>query len=154
VIERNRVEQFGGDVTVKDVSVDEKLERYALHLAAALQPGEAKLTMDFTGTLNDKLWYRCLNYFLFAERCSGFYRSTYEVDGQKRVIATTQFEAVDARKAFPCWDEPSFKATFAVTLDIPNDMTALSNMDPIDIKEQGPLVLQSLRPSTCSYSNV
>ena len=55
------------------------------------------------GTLNDKL--------------RGFYRSTFtDDDGVERVIATTQFEATDARRAFPCWDEPDCKAVFAITL--------------------------------------
>ena len=48
----------------------------------------------------------------------GFYRSQYEVDGVKKLMATTQFEATDARRAFPCWDEPALKATFAFTLTV------------------------------------
>ena len=44
-----------------------------------------------------------------------------------QVIATTQFEATDARRAFPCWDEPDFKAVFAVTLVVADDLLAVSN---------------------------
>lgn len=58
----------------------------------------------------------------------GFYRSQYVVDGVKKTMATTQFEACDARRAFPCWDEPACKATFAFTLTVPEHMTAVSNM--------------------------
>ena len=74
------------------------------------------LDIKFTGILNDRLL--------------GFYRSKYtDPDGNEKYLATTQFEATDARRAFPCWDEPERKATFDVTLIIPNDLTALSNMD-------------------------
>lgn len=48
--------------------------------------------MSFIGVLNDKM--------------CGFYNSTYTEDGEKKQMATTQFEATDARRAFPCWDEP------------------------------------------------
>src|SRR5690606_33692941 len=55
-------------------------------------------------------------------------RSTFtDRDGVEQVIATTQFQATDARRAFPCWDEPEAKAVFAVTLVVDEDLTALSN---------------------------
>jgi aminopeptidase N len=62
----------------------------------------------------------------------GFYRSSYKsLDDEDRIMATTQFEATDARRAFPCWDEPSFKATYSVTLHVPvisgRSIVALSN---------------------------
>src|SRR5207245_10450149 len=47
--------------------------------------------------------------------------------GEARLMAATQFEATDARRAFPCWDEPAFKAVFAVTLVIDPKLTAVSN---------------------------
>src|SRR5262249_16135910 len=58
----------------------------------------------------------------------GFYRSTFVAeDGSEQVIAVTQFESTDARRAFPCWDEPEFKASFAVSLVVDDKLTALSN---------------------------
>ncbi|XP_043498879.1 thyrotropin-releasing hormone-degrading ectoenzyme-like [Polistes fuscatus] len=69
----------------------------------------------FTGIINDQL--------------TGFYRSSYTNDyGEKVWLATTQFQATHARQAFPCWDEPSLKATFNVSIKHRTNYTALSNM--------------------------
>jgi puromycin-sensitive aminopeptidase len=96
------------------VDLDEPRERATIVLAETAGPGEWQLELTFTGILNDKL--------------AGFYRSTFkDADGNERVIATTQFESTDARRAFPCWDEPDFKAAFGVTLVVDPDLTALSN---------------------------
>jgi puromycin-sensitive aminopeptidase len=81
----------------------------------------AVLDMEFTGELNDKM--------------KGFYRSKYFTSsGEERYAGVTQFEATDARRCFPCWDEPAIKATFDITLVIPQDRVGLSNM-PV-IKEE------------------
>ncbi|HEY9676725.1 MAG TPA: M1 family metallopeptidase [Drouetiella sp.] len=96
------------------VRLDEENERVILTFAEPLEAGSWKLSMKFKGILNDKL--------------HGFYRSTYkDADGQTKVIATTQFEATDARRAFPCWDEPDFKAVYRVTLIVERHLTAISN---------------------------
>lgn len=72
------------------------------------------LSVEFSGILNDQM--------------HGFYRSFYEgVDGKRHVMATTQFEATDARRAFPCFDEPALKASFQLTVTIPSNLTAISN---------------------------
>eukprot|EP00607_Mallomonas_marina_P001471 CAMPEP_0182426326 /NCGR_PEP_ID=MMETSP1167-20130531/12807_1 /TAXON_ID=2988 /ORGANISM="Mallomonas Sp, Strain CCMP3275" /LENGTH=769 /DNA_ID=CAMNT_0024607665 /DNA_START=333 /DNA_END=2642 /DNA_ORIENTATION=+ len=63
---------------------------------------------------------------------AGYYKSGYvDADGKKKIMSNTQFEALDARRAFPCWDEPAVKATFSVSLTIPSGLTALSNMPDI-----------------------
>jgi puromycin-sensitive aminopeptidase len=96
------------------VTYDAETERARLALATTVEPGAWTLHARFRGILNDKL--------------TGFYRSTFTDDaGDEQVIATTQFEATHARKAFPCWDEPDFKAVFSVTLVVPEGLTALSN---------------------------
>jgi puromycin-sensitive aminopeptidase len=96
------------------VALDSEAERATLTLAAELPPGPAVVSLRFRGLLNDKL--------------RGFYRSTFTDDaGAERVIATTQFEATDARRAFPCWDEPDCKATFAITLIVDEALQAVSN---------------------------
>ena len=58
----------------------------------------------------------------------GYYRSQYtSAEGEERERATNQLEATDARRAFPCWDDPAVKAVFQVTLVIPSDLVAISN---------------------------
>ena len=105
-------------------STDEAAERATVALAQELPAGDATLAFEFTGTLNDQL--------------RGFYRSQYAgPDGSDRYLATTQFEATDARRAFPCWDEPEAKAVFDVTLVIPDDLVAVSNM-PVASETAGP----------------
>lgn len=58
---------------------------------------------------------------------AGFYKSKYLEENEEKYMLSTQFEATDARRAFPCFDEPSYKAVFKVTLELPQEWTALSN---------------------------
>ena len=96
------------------VAIDDQAERATLTFDRPLPPGEATLHLRFRGVLNDKL--------------RGFYRSTFvDEDGVERALAATQMEATDARRAFPCWDEPDAKAVFGVTLVVPDDLLAISN---------------------------
>ena len=65
---------------------------------------------------------------MLNDKLHGFYRSLYKgADGQDKPLASTQFESTDARRAFPCWDEPAFKAVYQVTLVIDEKLTAISN---------------------------
>ncbi|CCF58309.1 hypothetical protein KAFR_0E01550 [Kazachstania africana CBS 2517] len=75
------------------------------------------LDIDYTGELNDNM--------------AGFYRAKYEdkKTGETKYMATTQMEPTDARRAFPCFDEPNLKATFDITLVSEPKLTHLSNMD-------------------------
>ena len=52
-------------------------------------------------------------------------------------MAATQFESTDARRSFPCWDEPAIKASFDVTLIVPSDLAAISNTEPVSSTENG-----------------
>ena len=104
----------GGAVAASRIETDEDAETTTLSFDHDLPSGTAILHLQFTGTLNDQL--------------RGFYRSRYTgADGQQGFLATTQFEATDARRAFPCWDEPAVKATFRVTLVVPSELAAISN---------------------------
>jgi puromycin-sensitive aminopeptidase len=104
----------GGRTLTASVALDGATERCRLTFTEPLAPGTWRLRLAFRGTLNDKL--------------HGFYRSTYkDAAGRPHTLAATQFEATDARRAFPCWDEPAFKAVFACSLAIDPALVALSN---------------------------
>lgn len=103
----------------------EKDEIVVLKFEEALPIGAGVLEMNFEGTLNDQM--------------KGFYRSTYEHNGEKKNMAVTQFEPTDARRCFPCWDEPAFKSTFKITLEVPSELVALSNMPVVDEQLNGPV---------------
>jgi puromycin-sensitive aminopeptidase len=104
----------GGKTEVTGVEHDEDMERATLSFDSELSSGPYTIVAEFTGILNDQL--------------HGFYRSVFtDDDGVKHTIATTQFESTHARRAFPCFDEPAFKASYGVTLIVPEDQFAVSN---------------------------
>lgn len=108
-----------------EVAQFEEDEILVIRFGQELPVGEGVLAMNFTGTLNDQM--------------RGFYRSKYEYKGESRNMAVTQFEAADARRCFPCWDEPAFKAKFKLTLEVPSELVALSNMPVVKETVHGPL---------------
>ena len=67
---------------------------------------------------------------------AGFYRATYDVDGEQHLMGLTQFEAVDARNALPCFDQPEFKAKFTVDITAPAKYIVLNNM-PLENEGEG-----------------
>ncbi|KAJ3195809.1 hypothetical protein HK101_010981 [Irineochytrium annulatum] len=95
---------------------DREKERVTLTFGNAIPAGAtAVLSFDFTGTHNDQM--------------AGFYRSVYtDENGVKKHMVVTDFEPCNARQAFPCIDEPAVKATFDITLVVPLELMALSNM--------------------------
>ncbi|XP_027775590.2 aminopeptidase N [Marmota flaviventris] len=95
----------------------ERTEYLVVHLKGYLEVGHKyEMDTEFQGELADDL--------------AGFYRSEYMDGNIKKVVATTQMQAADARKSFPCFDEPAMKAQFNITLIHPKDYVALSNMLP------------------------
>ena len=117
----------GGKIISSKSSLNEKNEKLTIKLAKKIK-GKAKLSIKFTGTLNDRLL--------------GFYKSQYkDKKGKTKYLATTQFEAADARRAFPCWDEPAVKATFDVSLLVDKHLDAISNMPVISKKKTGTKIL-------------
>ncbi|KAL2041709.1 hypothetical protein N7G274_005493 [Stereocaulon virgatum] len=113
------------------ISFDENSQRTTLAFSEAVQPSpNAVIHLEFSGTMNNSM--------------VGFYRSKYKpavtparsvpMEGESHCMFSTQFESSDARRAFPCFDEPNLKATFDVSIEIPEDNIALSNMPEKDVK--------------------
>ncbi len=111
--------------STKDISYDDKRQRVTLDFGETIKcSGEATLEVKFEGTINNIM--------------CGFYRSKYKPkgdvpasiakDSEHHYMFSTQFESCDARRAFPCFDEPNLKATFDVAIEVPKDQVALSNM--------------------------
>ncbi|MGY5152151.1 MAG: M1 family metallopeptidase [Candidatus Nitrosopumilus sp. bin_6a] len=99
---------------------NEKKEELQIKLSEKIK-GTITIELEFQGILNDRLL--------------GFYRSQYVQNGKTKYLATTQFEAADARRAFPCWDKPEAKSTFDISIIADNKFTAISNM-PIKSKKK------------------
>ncbi|XP_003386159.1 PREDICTED: glutamyl aminopeptidase-like isoform X1 [Amphimedon queenslandica] len=89
---------------------------YVIQLADSLDTNDnLQLNISFNYTLRDDL--------------VGFYKSSYSLaDNEVHYLATTQFEPTDARRAFPCFDEPAMKANFSIELTHANRYNAVSNM--------------------------
>ena len=107
-------------ITANELSYNSKANTVKLVFESPLVVGEGTLDIKFRGILNGDM--------------AGFYKSSYsDANGAKKLVASTQFEALDARRAFPCWDEPGVKATFSVTLIVPAHLTAISNMPELSV---------------------
>ncbi|MBI4532969.1 MAG: M1 family peptidase, partial [Candidatus Melainabacteria bacterium] len=97
-----------------NVASSPNLEQVSIVLPHALSPGSYKLQLAFQGKIGDKL--------------RGFYMAHYnDAAGIQQKLAVTQMEPTDARRLFPCFDEPAFKATFRLTVAIDPALTAVSN---------------------------
>ena len=127
----------GATAQTAKVTLDEASQTATLTVPQPLAKGDTEIHAKFSGILNSKL--------------RGFYISKTKL----RKYAVTQFESTDARRAFPCFDEPSFKATFAVTLTIDRGDTAISNGKVLS-DVPGPAITQhtmkfSTSPKMSSY---
>ena len=134
-LEIGNAEVLGQDgsitASMDTVSYDTTNERAILKFSSGLPEGRAVLAIDFKGTMNNAM--------------GGFYRSRYKPtvapatstaqEGEYHYMFSTQFEACDARRAFPCFDEPNLKATFEFEIEIPEDQVALSNMPEKAVRE-------------------
>jgi aminopeptidase N len=97
------------------VNVPETTVTFGFGTAMPSTASKVVLTISYIGILNNQM--------------AGFYRSSYtDIDGKTKIMGSTQFESLDARRAFPCVDEPAVKAVFGVTMTIPSHLTCFSNM--------------------------
>lgn len=120
------------------VTLDKDKEQVSLAVEQPLSPGAATIQIKYTGILNHDL--------------RGFYIGKQD-NGER--YAATQLEATDARRAFPCFDEPAYKATFQVTLVVDKGLTVISNTkalsDVAGPEEQKHTVRFARTPKMSSY---
>lgn len=104
---------------------DDSVQRTTLTTRTRLHPGHHTLVLAFAGRMETT--------------GQGLFVQPYKTpDGGKGAMISTQFESTDARRMFPCWDEPAFKATFALTVTVPANWTAVANMPVVHRNENGP----------------
>jgi aminopeptidase N len=134
----------GKAIPASAIKLDQKEQTLRLALASELPAGSHTLDLEFTGKIN--------------QQGQGLYYAPYQEQGTaaKKVMLGTQFEATDARRFFPCWDEPSFRAKFQLTAIVPENFTAVSNM-PIETETKvagGKEIHFATTPAMASYLNV
>ena len=120
--------------------LDSEKQTLTFALAEELPPGKYTLVLEYHGKL--------------TEQTEGLYLTRYQVGSAEKLALTTQFEATDARRMFPCWDEPVFRAAFQLTAVVPEKHTAISNM-PVEretkLAEGWKEVVFAPTPSMVSY---
>jgi aminopeptidase N len=126
------------------IKIDKEKELLTLALPSELPPGDHTLALSFSGKINQQ--GQGLFYVRYQEQGSGV----------QKIMLGTQFEATDARRFFPCWDEPAFRARFELTAVVPENWLAVSNM-PIASEKKiagGKEVRFAATPPMSSYLNV
>ncbi|HEY7001359.1 MAG TPA: M1 family metallopeptidase [Candidatus Udaeobacter sp.] len=134
----------GKELPASTINTDSKNELLTLRLSSELGTGEHTLTLRFTGKINQQ--GQGLFYMRYQEQGTG----------ARKIMLGTQFEATDARRFFPCWDEPVFRARFQLTVVVPESWLAVSNM-PIENERKiagGKEVRFAATPPMSSYLNV
>src|ERR1700692_2852738 len=126
------------------IKVDKEKELLTLALPSELPPGDHTLALSFSGKIN--------------QQGQGVFYMRYQEQGSdtKKIMLGTQFEATDARRFFPCWDEPVFRARFKLSGVVPENWLAVSNM-PVESEKKiagGKEVRFAATPPMSSYLNV
>jgi aminopeptidase N len=105
-----------------------------------LQPGSYTLSFSFRSKI--------------SSNSRGLFAQSYDLRGKAESLLATQFEPADARRAFPCWDEPSYRATFQLSVKILKRETAISNMPAVAEQAFGndqKIVIFGRTPPMASY---
>jgi aminopeptidase N len=134
----------GTELPASAIKTDDKTQLLTLTLPSQLATGDHALALRFTGKINQQ--GQGLFYMRYQEQGSG----------APKVMLGTQFEATDARRFFPCWDEPAFRARFQLTVVVPENWLAVSNM-PVESEKkvaEGKEVRFAATPPMSSYLNV
>jgi aminopeptidase N len=134
----------GKPIATSALKLDPKEETLTISLPEELPAAAHTLTLTFAGKIN--------------QQGQGLYYARYQEEGSghQKIMLGTQFEATDARRMFPCWDEPSFRARFQLTAEVPENFLAVSNM-PVESENKttdGKEVHFAMTPSMSSYLNV
>ena len=112
---------------VRSITTDNDSQLTTLTLAGPATEGTHKLVVAYDGVIQT--------------RPQGLFVQPYsDASGHQQVILTTQMEATDARRVFPCWDEPAFRATFQLTATIPSAWASISNMPIAQRQQRGKLL--------------
>ena len=112
------------DIAITEIGYDAEMERATLTLGSAIEPGTYRLEMEHSGTINDQL--------------RGLYQSVCrDPEGAELPLATSQCQSTDARRIFPCWDEPDFKATYQTTMVVAEGLEAYSNTAELERTDLG-----------------
>jgi aminopeptidase N len=103
----------GEDSAKATIAIDEKAQTATFHFPHVLTAGTHTLSIAYSGPI--------------TAQPAGLYYNDYDVAGAHKRMLVTQFEATDARRMFPGWDEPSFKATYSLSVTLPATFRAISN---------------------------
>jgi aminopeptidase N len=126
--------------TALEINQDPEKQLVTLKLPAQIGPGHCRLALEFNGRI--------------TEHAQGLFYVRYAAPSGKKIMLATQMEPTDARRMFPCWDEPAFRATYDLTVVVPQKHLAVSNM-PVERETSLPNGLKEVKfmrtPPMASY---
>ncbi|HMB56764.1 MAG TPA: M1 family metallopeptidase [Arenimonas sp.] len=123
----SRVQLLAADgktvVATGSAKVDADAQTATFSFAKEIAKGRYQLALDYTGKI--------------GTQANGLFAIDYDTAAGSKRALYTQFENSDARRLIPSWDEPAYKATFALSADVPSDQMAVSNMPAAQTTDLG-----------------